>query len=326
MGPAPAVAATRLAVRRSLADRDSTAATVLVACSGGADSLALLAATVFEAGDRDWRVVGVVVDHGLQAGSEAHTQRVVQQMAELGAHETASVRVSVDAGPAGIEAGARESRYAALEQLAAHFSADAVLLGHTLDDQAETVLLGLARGSGSRSIAGMRQGFSVFRRPLLSLRRAETEAACAALGLDYWVDPHNSDPRFLRASIRHSVMPVLEEQLGPGVALALARTGTSVREDLDCLDDLAESAFAGLELDEGLPVASLTAHPPAIRRRILRLAALAAGALPGELSRERILAVDALLTDWRGQARIELPGHVGVTRADSRLHFRSPGP
>ena len=321
MGPAPAVAATRLAVRRCLHDVPA-GATVLVACSGGADSLALLAAAVFEGRTPGWRVVGVVVDHGLQEGSAEHTSAVVAQMAALGADETASISVEVDAGPAGVEAGAREARYAALEQLAAHFDAAVVLLGHTLDDQAESVLLGLARGSGGRSIAGMRSGFSVFRRPFLSLTRSDTEAACVEQALEYWVDPHNSDPRFLRASIRHSVLPVLEEQLGPGVAAALARTAASVREDVDFLDDLAEAEFASYDASVGLAVDLLVEMPAALRLRLLRLAALQAGALAGELSRERILAVDALVTDWRGQERIELPGHVSARRDGSWIVFR----
>ncbi len=317
MGPAPVVATTRLAVRRCLAGVGD--ATVLVACSGGADSLALAAATVFEARSEPWRVVGVVVDHGLQDGSDQHTAQVVAQLAQMGCDETASIRVRVDAAGMGIEAAAREARYAALTQLAEHFGATVVLLGHTLDDQAETVLLGLARGSGGRSIAGMRHRFEVFRRPFLSLTRTETEAACEAQDITFWVDPHNSDPRFLRARIRHSVMPALESHLGPGVAAALARTADSVREDVDALDDLAEALFENF--DGSLEVTLLVAQATAVRRRLLRLAALAAGALPGELSRERLLAVEELVTNWRGQGRIELPGHVSAHRIADRVVF-----
>lgn len=319
MGPVPAVAATRLAVRRCLADVGD--ATILVACSGGADSLALAAAVIFEARSQPWRIVGVVVDHALQEGSDRHTMRVVAQLAELGCDETASIRVRVDAAGAGIEAGAREARYAALSQLAEHFGSSVVLLGHTLDDQAETVLLGLARGSGGRSIAGMRPGFDEFRRPFLSVTRAQTEAACAAQEISYWTDPHNSDPRFLRARVRHSVMPVLEEQLGPGVAAALARTADSAREDVDALDDIADALFDGF--DGGFEVTVLAARPAAVRRRLLRLGALAAGAIAGELSRERLLAVEELVTGWRGQGRIELPGHVSALRVDGRVVFES---
>ncbi|HSV41209.1 MAG TPA: tRNA lysidine(34) synthetase TilS, partial [Nocardioidaceae bacterium] len=170
MGPDPAVAAVRLAVRRCLSDE----ARVVVACSGGADSLALLAATVFEARKSGAYVVGATVDHGLQDGSAAHAERVVAQMAALGAHETVSARVSVESSGQGLEAAARDARYAVLEGVAEQFDADLVLLGHTLDDQAETVLMGLTRGSGGRSIGGMRRSFDRYRRPLLDLTRAQT--------------------------------------------------------------------------------------------------------------------------------------------------------
>jgi tRNA(Ile)-lysidine synthase len=314
----PAVAAVRGAVRPALQD---AAPTVLVACSGGADSLALLAATVAEAGEV--RVVGVVVDHGLQDGSAEHTARVVTQMASLGCDETASIRVRVDAGPRGVEAGAREARYAALTQLAEHFAASAVLLGHTLDDQAETVLLGLTRGSGGRSIAGMRPAFDGFRRPLLGVTRAQTEACCRALGIDWWEDPHNADPRFVRSRLRHTVLPELEHSLGPGVAAALARTAESVREDVDHLDDEAEALFAALSGDDGLDSRELAALPGALRHRVVRLAALAAGALPSDLTRAHVLAVADLLHAPHDDRLIRLPGHLTAYRSGGLLRFRS---
>jgi len=157
-GPDPSVAAVRLAVRRALAGRVEPGEAVLVACSGGADSLALLTATVFERRAGRFRVVGATVDHGLQDGSAPRAEQVVEQMAALGCDETASSRVTVDPGPAGVEAGAREARYAALGQLAEHLGAGTVLGGHTLDDQGETGLLGLARGSGGRSKIGRAHG------------------------------------------------------------------------------------------------------------------------------------------------------------------------
>lgn len=298
--------------------------TALVACSGGADSLALLTGAV--TASRFERVVGVVVDHGLQAGSGEHTARVVEQMAALGADETASIRVTVDPGPYGVEAGAREARYAALVQLATHFAADVVLLGHTRDDQAETVLLGLARGSGGRSLAGMRRRFTRdavrFERPLLDLGRAQTEAACSAQGVTWWQDPQNSDPRFLRAQVRHEVLPVLEGALGPGVAAALARTADAVREDVDALDDLAEALLDEVGSQAGLDCRALAVAVPALRHRVVRLAALAAGALPGELSRAHVLAVASLVTSTDGDPRlIRLPGHLTARRAGPHLAF-----
>jgi len=315
----PSVAAVRRGVRRSLADL-APGRTVLVACSGGADSLALLAATVAEADRPGLRVVGATVDHGLQAGSDAHAARVVEQMAGLGVDETVAARVSVDDAGLGPEAAARRARYAVLEEMARHFDAPAVLLGHTRDDQSETVLLGLTRGSGGRSLAGMRRAYDRYRRPLLDVARADTVTACQAEGIEFWEDPHNRDPAYTRVRVRRTVLPMLEEQLGPGVAATLARTADQLRSDMDLLDDLAEAAHLRLaDADGVLPVAGLAAEPDAVRRRVLRIAALVAGAPAAELFHEHVLALDALVTDWHGQKWIDLPGHLRGRRVDGGL-------
>jgi tRNA(Ile)-lysidine synthase len=318
-GPDPAVAATRLAVRRDLAQAGPGSAPVLVACSGGADSLALLAAAVFEAREQPWSVVGVTVDHGLREESAEVATRVVGQMAGLGADETASIRVSVSADGQGLEAAARQARYAVLEEIADRFGSTTVLLGHTLDDQAETVLLGLTRGSGGRSLAGMRRQFGVFRRPLLDLTRAQTEQACRAQEIGWWNDPANEDLRFTRSRIRAAVLPALETELGPGVAAALARTADLLRADVEHLDDLAGAAYDSLP--RPLPVVALLGLADAIRTRVLRLAALDAGARDAELFHEHVRALDALLTDWHGQGPVDLPGHVRGVRRDGLLVF-----
>ncbi len=316
----PAVAAIRLGVRRALVDLPE-GAVVVVACSGGADSLALLAATVFEARSRSWHVVGATVDHGLQDGSEGHADRVVAQMAGLGVDETIVARVRVESTGVGPEAAARQARYAVLEEIGERFSAT-VLLGHTRDDQAETVLLGLTRGSGGRSIAGMRRSFARFVRPLLDVSRFDTVTACQVEGIVFWDDPHNSDPGYTRVRVRTRVLPVLEDQLGPGIAATLARTADQLRADMDLLDELAGAAYDALRAgdpDPGLPVAGLVDEPAPIRRRVLRLAALTAGSPASELFHSHVLAVDALLTDWRGQRWVDLPGPVRCRREDGRL-------
>lgn len=303
----PSVAAVRFAVRRGLRDVPG-GAPVLVACSGGADSLALLAATVHEARSGGWRVVGVTVDHGMQDGSAEHAADVVARMAALGVHETASARVVVDPGGRGVEAAAREARYAVLDQLAAHFASSVVLLGHTRDDQAETVLLGLARGSGGRSLAGMRRTFEHYRRPLLDVPRADTVTACQVEGLTYWNDPQNLDPAFTRVRVRRRVLPVLEDELGPGVAATLARTADQLREDTAFLDDVARAAYADAR-DAGWALAELSALAPAVLGRVLRLAALEAGAIDAELFWVHVQALQDLV---RGVVRgeIQLPGHL----------------
>lgn len=320
----PSVAAVRAGVRRVLAELDPAAArqpTVLVACSGGADSLALLAAAAFEGRKLDVRVIGVTVDHGLQEGSAEHAARVVEQMAQLGADETAAARVTVDPGGRGVEAAAREARYAVLDQMAAHFGAAQVLLGHTRDDQAETVLLGLTRGSGGRALAGMRRAFEVYRRPLLDVSRDETVTACQVEGIDYWDDPHNTDPAYTRSRVRHRVMPVLEEELGPGVAATLARTADQLREDAEVLDALAATAYDEVRAPGGLDAAALAGHPAGIVHRVLRLAALEAGAPAGELFRVHVLAMAALLGPHPRPAEAQLPGRVTARRSEDSLTF-----
>ncbi|MGH3444571.1 MAG: tRNA lysidine(34) synthetase TilS, partial [Nocardioidaceae bacterium] len=241
------------------------------------------------------------------------------QMAGLGVDETASARVSVHADGQGLEAAARQARYAVLTELAERMRASVVLLGHTLDDQAETVLLGLTRGSGGRSIAGMRHGFGRFRRPLLGLTRAQTEAACRAEHIDFWTDPHNADPRFTRARVRHTVLPALERELGPGVAATLARTADQLQEDIEALDALAARTLDEVRSEAGLDVAALAATPPAVRRRVLRLAAVQAGSPAAELFRVHVLAMDALVMDWHGQGPVHLPGHLSASRERAEL-------
>ncbi|TIC79383.1 tRNA lysidine(34) synthetase TilS [Nocardioides sp. GY 10127] len=328
MGLHPSVAAVRRAVRESLADLPDDAV-VVVACSGGPDSLALAAATVAEARGR--RVVGATVDHGLQEGSAAQAARVVEQLAALGADETLTARVQVEAGGLGPEAAARRARYAVLEQVATHTGASAVLLGHTRDDQAETVLLGLARGSGGRSLAGMRRAFDVYRRPFLDLPRADTVTACQVWGLDAWEDPHNADPGYARVRVRRRVLPVLEEEIGPGIAAALARTAEQLRTDADLLDDLADAAWAelaspapGSTLAPTLGAEALAALHPALRRRLLRRLALEAGSPAAELFHEHVLAMERLVTHWHGQRWIDLPGPLRAVRRDGIVRVERP--
>ncbi|MBA2444482.1 MAG: tRNA lysidine(34) synthetase TilS [Nocardioidaceae bacterium] len=323
----PAVADVRRAVRVDLVDLGA-GTRVVVACSGGADSLALAAATVFEGRKAGWVVTGATVDHRLQKGSSELAHQVASQLLDLGCTRSDVLPVSVAADGSGPEAAARSARYQALETHAAPLRAT-VLLGHTLDDQAETVLLGLARGSGLRSLAGMSGRRSCFRRPLLSVSRATTRRACAVLGLAEWSDPHNEDRRYTRARVRHDVLPVLERELGPGVAEALARTATLARQDADALDALADDLLrqARVVAHEAadaqlLDVDSLAPALPALRWRAIRLAAIAAGAPGNDLSAAHIEAVDQLVISWRGQGALDLPGQVAATRHGHLLELK----
>ncbi len=305
----PVLAKGRRAVAAALDDLDP-GDRVTVALSGGADSLALAVCLAFLGPKNGWDCRALVVDHGLQDDSALVAARAAAQARELGLAADV-VRVVVDA-EGGLEAAARTARYNALLEV----GATAILLGHTMDDQAETVLMGLGRGSGPRSIAGMPVAVGPFRRPFLEIRRAETERICTAAGLDFWSDPHNADPRFRRSRLRHEVVPLLEDVLGGGVVEALGRTAGQVRDDVEFLDDLALTAFQG-----ELRVADLSALAPALRSRVLRLAALDAGVVGSDLTAGHLDELDRLVTDWHGQVRVELPGRISVVRDQEALRF-----
>jgi tRNA(Ile)-lysidine synthase len=249
-------------------------------------------------------------------------------MSGLGLDPVRAIAVSVG-GAGGPEAAARTARYGALERAARELGAAVVLLGHTLDDQAETVLLGLARGSGPRSLAGMPASRGAFRRPLLTVRRSVPVGACAALGLDPWHDPHNADRRFARVRVRLDALPALEGALGPGVAEALARTAGQLRDDAEVLEKIASGVGLHEEIGRqevvGAPLSadSLAELPGAVRSRVLRSAALAAGCPAGALTAAHIARIEELVTRWHGQRWIDLPGGVRATRRAGQLCFES---
>ncbi|QLL07116.1 tRNA lysidine(34) synthetase TilS [Mycobacterium vicinigordonae] len=265
-----------------------------VGLSGGPDSLALTAVAA------ELRpTLALIVDHGLQPDSAVVAENARAQALSLGCVDARVLSVECDpSGAGGPEAAARTARYAALR---AHRDGP-VLLAHTLDDQAETVLLGLGRGSGPRSIAGMRPFDSPWCRPLLGVRRAVTLAACAQLGLATWQDPHNADRRFTRVRLRREVLPLLEDVLGGGVAEALARTATALREDTEFLDAIAAAALADIGSGDGLDASALSALPDPVRRRVIRGWLQSGGAVG--LTDKQIRAVDRLVTAWRGQGGV----------------------
>ncbi|GAB3796574.1 tRNA lysidine(34) synthetase TilS [Micromonospora zhanjiangensis] len=327
----PPVAAIRLAVRRALT-RTPEHATVLVACSGGADSLALAAATAFVAPRLGRRAGLVTVDHGLQDGSAGRAAAVADWAATAGLDPVEVTPVLVAGRPGGPEAAAREARYQALVEAAHRHAAGTVLLGHTRDDQAETVLLALARGAGPRGLAGMPEERELagvtLARPLLDVGRDQTRKACAALGLTPWEDPHNVDPSYARARVRSDVLPVLTGALGPGVLDNLARTAKLIAADTAALDALGRSALADARTaDGGLAVPVLRDLPAAVRTRVLHGWAREVGATPAALSHRHVAALDALVTAWHGQGAADLPGPVRVTRRGDTLTAarRPPG-
>ena len=328
MGPPPAVAEVRFAVRRCLGEF-AGGDLVLAACSGGADSLALAAALAHVAPRCGLRAGGVTVDHGLQPGSADRASEVTRVLTGLGLEPVACLRVAVPPGQGngGPEAAARTARYAALADAAHRTSAVAVLLAHSRDDQAESVLLGLARGSGTRSLAGMPPRRGPYRRPLLGVGRATLRAACEALGLQPWDDPQNADPAYARVRVRQQALPALEDALGPGVSEALARSARQLQADAEVLEDLAaKQAEQVRDTGGGWRADLLAGLPAAIRTRVLRQAAIGAGCPPGALTAGHIDALDALVITWHGQRWADLPGGVRCQRQRGRLLFTAGNP
>ncbi len=302
-----ALAELRAAVTRFAGEHTPRDPGWCVALSGGPDSLALTAAA---AALRP--TTALIVDHQLQQDSAEVARTAQAQALTVGCVAARILRVEVGA-VGGPEAAARSARYAALDEARA---GAAVLLAHTLDDQAETVLLGLGRGSGPRSIAGMRSYDPPWGRPLLGVRRAVTAAACAELQLTPWSDPHNTDARFTRVRLRTEVLPLLEDVLGGGVAEALARTADALRADGEVLDVLAAQVLDRARRADGLAVSELIDVAPAVRRRVLRAWLLTGGARG--LTERHIRGVEALVSAWHGQGGVAVPG----SRPGHRLFAR----
>lgn len=362
-GPPPVVARARTAVRAAVTARleqlaDDTAVghlspRLLVGCSGGADSLALLATTAWVGSRMGLETEAAIVDHGLQESSAQVAERALVQAQRLGV-QAHVLRVDVDAdAPGGIENAARIARHAALEAALEERGAIALLMAHTLDDQAEQVLMGLARGAGPRALAGIPRTRGALLRPFLgtgrdestALRRADTEEICRVHDLEWWEDPMNADETLLRSRVRHRALPLLREILGDQIDENLARTADLVRPDVDHLDEEARELLVSLRRDGGelredgdlllLDVHALAAAPAPLRTRILRDASRSAdrairpdrsSGSTKSLLRRQVLAIDALVVSWRGQAAVPVPGRIEVARRDGLLVWRRLDP
>ena len=292
---------------------------ILLAVSGGADSLLLAAATNLEASKVGIQLHALVVDHQLQNGSGDVAASAQKKLIELGITEAkvAQVLVSNNSGNGGMEAAARSARYKALDDEADRIGAVAIFLGHTEDDLAETVLLGLARGSGTRSLSGMAFHVGRYVRPFLELTRAQVLAACKESGIEFWSDPQNEDSSFARVRVRNEILPRMEKEIGPGISKALARTSRILREDADALDLIAGDLFATLVDPTQIPIELISELPSAVRKRVIKRAIEAMGA--PTLTAEQIQEVDALIGAWKGQGAVALAGGITVRRDSGRL-------
>jgi len=322
----PAIADIRRAIRQAWAEHGvNSGDTVAIGCSGGADSLALTAAAIFEGKRNQVQIVVGIVNHNLQKGSAEIAEEAKTKVEKLGAKEVIVIHVQVPKNKNGMEAAAREIRYQALDALAKEHKAKVIMLGHTMDDQAETVLLGLARGSGTKSLAGM-QVLSADRkylRPLLGIRRSQTEQFCFDSGLEYWNDPQNSQTKFARVRVRKKVLPVLEKELGPGITEALSRTAEILQEDANYLDSKAEACFKKLSKVMATQIvidaAGLAKEPTALANRVILKALVLLGAEP---SRSAIEAIMALAINWHGQKPLTLPA-IRVSRQGKEITLKS---
>ena len=356
-GPPEPVARARVAVKSALVVRleecadlsegAQLAPRILVGVSGGADSLALAATTQWVASRLGLEVEAVLIDHGLSDHSASVSERAALQCERLGLARCHIRRIHVDtAGEGGLENAARIARHEAFNDMCEERSALALLLGHTLDDQAEQVLLGLARGAGARSLAGIPRKRGSLLRPFLGtgrdektgLWRRDTRAVCEALGLDVWDDPMNDDEAYLRVAARSRALPMLADVFGEQVASNLVRTADLLRDDADYLEQEAEETYAGLRRNPpsrtpGLLALDAYALAPlnrALRTRVIKHAIAQASALAGansgkSLLRRQILHVDSLVSAYRGQGPIPLPGKIEAIRDEGLIVFRAGG-
>lgn len=305
----------RLALRQALKSLNP-GDRVLVAVSGGADSLLLAHCLNLEGESTALHISAVIVDHQLQERSGDIALQTKKKLLEMGIPEVHVIKVEI-VKKDGLEADARTARYEALTEFAAKERATAIFLGHNQDDLAESVLLGLTQGSGTKSLAGMTKQAGLYFRPFLSLSREEIVEACAEAHIEYWNDPHNEDERFTRVKIRKQILPLMESQLGPGIKEALARSARIFREDSDALDTLTEEIFATIADPGSIEVELLERLPVALRKRVIRRALARLGAT--RISAEHLDWVEALIGQWRGQGAVALPAGVTARRESGRL-------
>jgi tRNA(Ile)-lysidine synthase len=314
----PAIADARRAIREHFAGAElQSTKSVLLAVSGGPDSMALALAAGFELPKLGVNFSAGIVNHNLQPESGEVAQATAERLRALGV-ASKILDIRVPRGKAGPEALARKARYEALESHRQELGADYIVLGHNLDDQAESVLLGLTRGSGLKSIAGMRFLDGLLVRPFLGIEKAVLTKACDDAGVQYWIDPHNQDSAFTRVRIR-KLMQTIEAELGPGVNLALARTASLATEADDYLSIQARELIATARLEAGYAVSVLSSAHAAVLHKALQLLCLDSGAQ--SVSHSQVMSVAELISNWHGQKPLSLSG-ITVERVRDQILFR----
>ncbi|MFZ9701713.1 MAG: tRNA lysidine(34) synthetase TilS [Candidatus Nanopelagicales bacterium] len=294
---------------------------ILVACSGGADSLALAWTSQVVTKRIGLNLIAVIIDHQLIKESSQVAQDAKKKCEDFGIEKVVIKQIEVKDDNDGLEAAARKARYEAFEESVNEFNAKAVLLAHTQDDQAETMLMRLTRGSGAKSLSAMKEVSGKYLRPFLHIRKQVLVDALEKENISYWQDPANTNYKFLRAKVRHELMPKLIEVLGDSAIDSLDRTSGLLKEDNEALESIALESYE--KLNKELKVQELEKLPTAIRKRVIKIAALNSGVTPGPFSFEHIEAIDALVTNWRGQGNVDLPGFIQASRVDQTIRFIS---
>ncbi|MFT4186925.1 MAG: tRNA lysidine(34) synthetase TilS [Micrococcaceae bacterium] len=311
--PALTVSKTRNAVENFLQDYPA-GAKILVCCSGGADSMALADAISFVSQYKNWEIAAVVVNHQLQKNSTKVANKTETWLKDHG-YQVFVRKVTIADGA--IETNARTARYAAFEEVASEWRADIALTAHHRDDQAETVLLGLLRGSGTKSLAGIPPKRDIYGRPFLDLSKTELYAACKAENVPYWEDLSNADSITARNTIRNELLPEWEQTIGSDLKAPLARTAKICREDAEAI-----GVFVDIAWDKaGLNAKKLAKYPASVRKGVLSRAALKAGTR--YLSYTHLETLDSLIVRWHGQDAVPLPGKISCIRVKDTLSFVS---
>ncbi len=313
-----AVAEVRHAVRVGLAEF-KPADLVLVACSGGSDSLALAKAASLECAASHVSIGAIVIDHGWNSKSTEICAKTAQKLVSF---DLAPVVVEKLPDHEHNETTARDLRYQAFGHVAQKLGAAGILLAHNKNDQAETVLLRLARGSGSTSLAGMPPKRDAYHRPLLEVDRSTIEAACRQWGLDPWQDPANSDEKHLRVKVRKRVLPALVDALGPTVVESLARSASLLRDDAELLDSQAMQVFDAFfdATDRILDADKLAQEPAALTRRVLLLWISELGVERSLVNSTHTFQLESLLHDKSESRQVSLPGNFVAYRQGQALH------